>query len=150
MRSADHLEHSPAEVVERIGTSSTVAVALPGASLGLGEPWAPGRSLLDAGAIVAIASDWNPGSAPMGDLLTQAALFGAAQKLTTAETLAGISFRGACALGLSDRGRIALGQRADFVAFPCEDYREVLYAQGRLRPAAVWAQGQRVTSMETR
>src|SRR5690606_30698557 len=86
--SADHLEASTEAQVALLARSHTTAVVLPGASLGLGMPYAPARRLLDEGASLAIASDWNPGSAPMGDLLLQAAVMGAAQKLTMAETLA--------------------------------------------------------------
>ncbi|MDH3650682.1 MAG: imidazolonepropionase, partial [Saprospiraceae bacterium] len=64
--SVDHLEASTVEEINRLGNSSTVATVLPAASLGLGTNFAPARGLLDAGAILAIASDWNPGSAPMG------------------------------------------------------------------------------------
>ena len=116
-------------------------MALPGASIGLGCAFAPGRKLLDAGAALAIASDWNPGSAPMGDLLTLAAIYGAMEKLSPAEVLAGITVRAAKALGLSDRGVLATGQRADFVAFPTDDYREVLYFQGQMRACGVWKGG---------
>jgi imidazolonepropionase len=143
-RSADHLEASDAAAIDLLARSQTVAVALPGASLGLGMAFAPARRLLDAGAILAIASDWNPGSAPMGDLLTQAALLGAYEKLTTAETLAGITCRAAAALGLTDRGSLAPGQLADLVAFPAADCREILYQQGQLRPVRVWKRGRLV------
>ena len=78
-----------------------VAVALPGASLGLGMEFTPARRLLDAGASVAIATDWNPGSAPMGDLLVQTSLLGIYEKLTAAELIAGVTYRSAAALGFA-------------------------------------------------
>ena len=112
--------------------------------MGLGMPFAPGRALLDRGAALAIATDWNPGSAPMGDLLLQAAVFGANQRLTMAETLAAITVRAAAALGLHDRGTIEAGKRADFVAFQVDDEREILYQQGRLKPSFVWREGTRM------
>lgn len=133
-RSADHLEASTAEDIRRIAKSDTVAVVLPGASLGLGMPYAPARRLLDAGACVAIASDWNPGSAPMGDLLMQAAVMSAAEKLSTAEVFAGLTFRAAHALGIEV-------DPADMQAYPCKDYRDILYYQGRMKPAMVWKSG---------
>ncbi|RQP08463.1 MAG: imidazolonepropionase, partial [Chryseobacterium sp.] len=102
--SADHLEATDDADIRFIAESETVATALPGASLGLGEPFTPARKLLDAGAILAIASDWNPGSAPMGNLITQASVLATFQKLTTAEVLAGMTFRSAHALGMDDRG----------------------------------------------
>jgi imidazolonepropionase len=131
--SADHLEASGDEEIKLLASSNTVAVVLPGASLGLGMPYASARKLLDAGACLAIASDWNPGSAPMGDLLMQAAVMSAAEKLSTAEVLAGLTFRAARALKLTDRGTFAPGMRADMQAYPCGDYREILYNQGKLR-----------------
>lgn len=140
--SADHLEASGPREIAALAKSNVIATALPGATLGLGCGFAPARALLDAGACLAIASDYNPGSAPMGDLLTQAALLGAFEKLSHAEVLAGITFRAAAALGLSDRGTLAAGQRADLVVFPVPHYNEILYHQGQLRPSMVWKNGQ--------
>jgi imidazolonepropionase len=131
--SADHLEASRDNEIELLANSNTVAVTLPGASLGLGMQFAPARKLLDAGACLAIASDWNPGSAPMGDLLMQASVMSAAEKLSTAEVFAGLTFRAAKALNLNDRGTLALGTRADMQVYPTDDYREILYHQGKLR-----------------
>ncbi|BDD12017.1 imidazolonepropionase (plasmid) [Fulvitalea axinellae] len=136
--SADHLENSGSEEINALANSDTVAVALPGASLGLGMVYTPGRKLLDAGACLAIASDWNPGSAPMGHLLMQAAVFGAAEKLSTAEVLAALTCRASKALKLDDRGVLATGKLADFQAYPCADYREILYHQGMMAPSKVW------------
>jgi imidazolonepropionase len=136
--SADHLEASTDYEISMLAKSDTVAVTLPGASLGLGMHYAPARKLLDAGACVAIASDWNPGSAPMGDLLMQAAVMGAAEKLCAAEVFAALTFRAASALKLNDRGVLAAGKLADMQAYPCGDYREILYQQGKLKPDNVW------------
>lgn len=142
--SADHLETSGEVEINLVAKSEVVAVVLPGASLGLGMPFAPARKLLDAGACLAIATDWNPGSAPMGDLLLQAAVLGAAQKLSTAETFAGLTCRAARALALPDRGTVAAGSLSDFISFPTPDYREILYQQGKLKPNGVWKNGSRV------
>lgn len=140
-KSADHLEATADEDIEFLAQSETVAVALPGASVGLGEPFTPARKLLDAGAILAIASDWNPGSAPMGNLLTQASILATYQKLSTAEVLAGLTFRAAYALGLSDRGVLTEGMKADFVAYPTDNYQNILYKQGMLLPSQVFING---------
>lgn len=142
--SADHLEASGEKEISILAHSNTVAVCLPGASLGLGMQFAPARKLLDAGASVAIASDWNPGSAPMGDLLMQAAVQGAYEHLSLAETLAAITVRAAKALNLTDRGMISKGRLADIIAFPTHDYREILYRQGKLKPQSVWKKGVKV------
>ncbi|PVY37924.1 imidazolonepropionase [Pontibacter virosus] len=139
--SADHLEASGEEEIALMREAGVVATVLPGASLGLGMHYAPARKMLDGGLCLAIATDWNPGSAPMGDLLMQAALLGAAEKLTTAETLAGITVRAAKALNLSDRGTIVKGQLADLIAFPTDNYKEILYQQGKLKLGKVWKRG---------
>ncbi len=143
-KSADHLEATIDEDIEFLAKSETVATALPGASLGLGEKFTPARKLLDAGAIVAIASDWNPGSAPMGNLITQASVLAAFEKLTTAEVLAGITFRSAFALGLQDRGILAEGMKADFVTFRTNNFQNVLYNQGSLKSEHVYIDSSRI------
>ncbi|MEL7065689.1 MAG: amidohydrolase family protein, partial [Bacteroidota bacterium] len=140
--SADHLEASGPREIERLANSEVIAIALPGASLGLGCDFTPARKLLDADGALAIASDWNPGSGPMGDLLCQAAILGTYEKLSTAEVLAGITFRAAAALGMKDRGRLIKGNLADFNLFEGDDYREILYHQGRLKPARVYKRGE--------
>lgn len=133
--SADHLEFTDDESCELFGRSETVAVALPGASLGLGMQFTPCRKLLDNNACVAIATDWNPGSAPMGDLITQAAILGASEKLTIAETLAGITFRAARALRIEE-GILRKGDEAAFTVFETDDFRNIFYQQGQLKPSA--------------
>lgn len=145
--SADHLEASGKKEIMALAKSEVVATTLPGASLGLGIGYTPARALLDAGCCLAIASDWNPGSAPMGDLLTQASLLGIYEKLTMAETLAGITTRAAGALRLTDRGTMQSGQWADMVAFSTRDYRDILYNQGQMRPCCVWKAGQQQLSL---
>ncbi|WP_185288553.1 imidazolonepropionase [Chryseobacterium lactis] len=143
-KSADHLEATIDEDIDFLAQSDTVATALPGASLGLGEKFTPARKLLDAGAIVAIASDWNPGSAPMGNLITQASILATFQKLTTAEVLAGMTFRAAYALNLEDRGILETGKKADFVTFKTNNFQNVLYNQGSLKAEHVYIDGKQV------
>ncbi|MBN2656504.1 MAG: imidazolonepropionase [Spirochaetales bacterium] len=142
--SADHLENISEEDIDFLAASSTVAVALPGCSVGLGMKYAPARKLLDRGASVAISTDWNPGSAPMGDLLMQAALISAAEKLSSAETFAAVTFRAAAALDLKDRGFLKKNMLADFILFPTGDFREILYNQGKLKPSRLWKKGMEV------
>jgi len=143
-KSADHLEATIDEDIEFLAQSETVATALPGASLGLGEKFTPARKLLDAGAIVAIASDWNPGSAPMGNLITQASILATFEKLTTAEVLAGMTFRSAYALGLEDRGQLKPGLKADFVTYRTNNFQNVLYNQGSLKADRVYIDGAKI------
>lgn len=143
-KSADHLEATIDEDIDFLAQSDTVATALPGASLGLGEKFTPARKLLDAGAIVAIASDWNPGSAPMGNLITQASILAAFQKLTTAEVLAGMTYRAAYALNFEDRGKLEAGKKADFVTFKTNNFQNILYNQGSLQAEHVYIDGKLV------
>ena len=139
--SADHLEASGEREVEQLAKSDTIATALPGASMGLGVAFTPGRKILDAGGALSIASDWNPGSAPMGDLLMQACVLGSYEKLSNAEVLAGITYRAAAALGLTDRGRIVAGMKADLAIFDTTHYNEIFYHQGKLKPSMVFKSG---------
>lgn len=142
--SVDHLEASGPDEIEALGKSEVVASVLPGASLGLGIGFSPARKLLDAGACMAIASDWNPGSGPMGDLLTQAAILGAYENLTDGEVFAGLTYRGARALGLHDRGRLSKGLITDLCAFSASDFREILYHQGQLKASHLWKNGKMI------
>jgi len=142
--SADHLEVSDEEHLQLLKDNNVIAVVLPGASLGLGIGFAPARKMLDLGLSVAISSDWNPGSAPMGDLLTQAILLGVYEKLTIAETLAGITLRAADALKLDDRGKLAPNMLADFIGYKCDNYQEIIYNQGSLRPILVYRRGKQI------
>jgi imidazolonepropionase len=142
--SADHLEATSDEDIDFLAKSDTVAVALPGASIGLGEPFTPARKILDAGGMLAIASDWNPGSAPMGNLISQASILATFQKLSTAEVLAGITFRAAKALNLEDRGRLTPDMKADFIVFNTDNYQNLLYRQGELRPEMVFVDGEKI------
>jgi imidazolonepropionase len=139
--SIDHLEAADKQEIEILAKGNTIPVALPGASIGLSEPFASARKLLDAGTSLVIASDWNPGSAPMGDLLAQAAILGIYEKLSMAEVWAALTFRAAAALKLNDRGILKPGMKADFIAFKTNDYREILYRQGQLKPEKVWKNG---------
>ncbi len=139
--SADHLEAVSDEGIQYLKESNTVATVLPGASLGLGIPFAPARKLLDNNITVSISSDWNPGSAPHGDLMVQAALIGVYEKLTIAETLSAITNRAAKALNLTDRGELKEGFLADSAIYPVNDYREILYNQGTIQPSCIIKHG---------
>lgn len=143
-KSADHLEATIDEDIDFIAKSETVATALPGASLGLGEKFTPARKLLDAGAILAIASDWNPGSAPMGNLIAQASILATYEKLSTAEVLAGITFRAAHALSLNDIGKLEENFKANFVTFKTDNFQNILYNQGSLKIENLYINGNKI------
>ena len=140
-KSADHLEVLNDKEIKLLSNSSTSAVVLPGCSLGLGLPFAPARKILDSGCKLAIATDWNPGSAPMGDLLMQASILASNQKLNNAEIFSGLTYRSANALGLNDRGIIEPNRIADFIGFKLPDYREILYNQGKIKPSFICKRG---------
>ena len=139
--SVDHLEVITDQEIDYLSKSDTTGVVLPGCSLGLGIPFAPARKLLDNNCKVSIASDWNPGSAPMGDLLMQASLLGSTEKLSNAEVLAGITCRAANALSLEDRGSLENGKIADMIGFKTNDFRDILYNQGKLKPSFICKRG---------
>jgi imidazolonepropionase len=141
--SADHLETTTPVDISLLASSETIPVVLPGASMGLGMRFAPARRFLDNGTSLVIASDWNPGSAPMGRLLMQASVLGVFEKLSIAETLAALTFRAARVLKLNDRGILRPGMAADFIGFPCSDYREIIYNQGNMMPEMIWKMGKR-------
>lgn len=142
--SADHLEVTDDLQISKLSKSQVIPVALPGASLGIGCDFTPARKLLDAGCSLAIATDWNPGSAPMGDLIAQASILATYEKLSTAEVLAAVTYRAAQALGLHDRGCLREGMLADFTVYYMSDYQEILYHQGQMRPDEVWKNGKRL------
>ena len=139
--SVDHLEVITDQEINYLSKSDTTGVVLPGCSLGLGIPFAPVRKLLDNNCKVSIASDWNPGSAPMGDLLMQASLLGSTEKLSNAEVLAGITSRAANALSLEDRGSLENGKIADMIGFKTNNFRDILYNQGKLKPSFICKRG---------
>jgi imidazolonepropionase len=141
--SIDHLEVCTLEQCKLVGASKTVATILPGVSLHLGLPAAPGRALIDAGAAVAIATDLNPGSSP---LFSTAAAMGLAVRLnglTAPEALTASTSNAAAALGLMDSGRLEVGLCADFLVLESSDWRDLPYTMGQTMVNQIWIAGQR-------
>lgn len=118
--SVDHLERMGAEEIEVLRTSSTIATMLPGASFFSNLPYAPARQAINAGLAVALASDYNPGSSPSGDMRFVMSLGCIKMRLTPAEALSAITINGAAAMGLShELGSITVGKRASvFITEP--------------------------------
>lgn len=141
--SVDHLEASGPAQIAALAASDTVATVLPGVTLHLGLPAAPVRALVDAGAIVAVGTDLNPGSSPVFSTQMALALAIRLNKLTPAEALTACTVNAAHALGLSDRGSLSVGQRADFAVLHGADWREVAYTLGTSPVAEVWVRGQK-------
>ncbi len=128
--SVDHLEASGAPQIRAIAASATVATLLPGVSLHLGLPAAPGRALVDAGAIVAVGTDCNPGSSPLFSVQQAMALAVRVNGLVPSEALAAATVNAAAALGLDDCGALVPGSRADFVALDDTDWRVATWQLG--------------------
>jgi imidazolonepropionase len=127
-RSVDHLEATGAEGIAALAASDVTGVLLPASALFLSRPMPPARGLVDAGAAVALATDFNPGSAFCESLPLVISLAATQLKLSPAEALGACTVNGAHVLGRSDRlGRIAPGYAADVVLLEAPDWRYVAY-----------------------
>lgn len=130
--SCDHLEWLSDEGVRAMAAAGTVAVLLPGAFYFLRETQLPPiAALRQAGVPIALASDHNPGSSPGLSLLLMLNMGCTFFRLTPEEALRGVTVHAARALGLPDRGTLAAGQRADFVAWDLQHPNELAYWFGR-------------------
>jgi imidazolonepropionase len=133
--SADHLEKISPAGIAAMARAGVVAVSLPIASLYLNVAPLRARSLLEAGVAVAVATDFNPGSAPSYHLPLAMMLACTLQRMTPAEVLKGVTQIAAKAIGLADRlGSLEAGRRADFVVVDAESVEHWLY---HFRPNAV-------------
>jgi imidazolonepropionase len=127
-RSVDHLEATGSEGARALAASDVAAVVLPIAALFLARPMPPARELVDAGAIVALATDFNPGSAFSESLPAAMSLACTQMRLLPAEALSACTVNGAHVLGRADRiGRIASGYSADIVLLDAPDWRHLAY-----------------------
>jgi imidazolonepropionase len=130
-RSVDHLEATREDGVRALAASDVVGVLLPASALFLGRPMPPGRALVDAGAAVALATDFNPGSAFTESLPLVCSLAATQLKLAPAEALAAVTVNAAHVLGRADRlGRLAPGYRADIALLGAADWRYLAYHLG--------------------
>jgi imidazolonepropionase len=142
-RSVDHLEATGDRGVEALAGSDVAAVLLPVAALTLGRPMPPGRALVDAGAAVALATDFNPGSAFCESLPVACALACTQLHLGPAEALAACTVNAAHVLGrAASRGRIAPGFSADVVLLAAPDWRYLAYHLGHDHVALVLEGGE--------
>lgn len=129
--SADHLEYLGADGIAAMAKAGTVAVLLPGAFYTLRETkYPPVQALRDAGVPIALATDCNPGTSPLTSLLLTMNMGATLFRLTPAECLRGVTRNAARALGLSDRGVIAAGARADLAVWDVEHPAELSYRIG--------------------
>ncbi|GAA5512833.1 imidazolonepropionase [Deinococcus carri] len=146
--SVDHLEASGEAQIAALAASDTVATVLPGVTLHLGLPAAPGRRLVDAGACVAVGTDLNPGSSPLFSVQLALALAVRVNGLTPAEALTAGTVNAAHALGLRDRGALVAGQRADFLALHSPDWRELAYTLGTSPIRDVFVGGRNIQNIK--
>jgi imidazolonepropionase len=130
--SADHLVKTPPEDIQALAASPTVAVALPCTPFGLAQPeYTPARAILEAGGLLALATDLNPGTAWCESMPFVIALACRYLKLTPAEAIAAATINAAAAIGAADRlGSLEPGKQADLIVLDVPDYRYLGYRFG--------------------
>jgi len=127
--SLDHLDHLDDGDISLLAGSNTIATLVPGANyfLGIGQ-YPAARKLIDGGAAVALATDYNPGSSPTANMPFVLSLACTQMKMSTEEAISAATINGAWALGLQERkGSIEPGKDADLAIFDVADYREIAY-----------------------
>ncbi len=131
--SADHLDFSGADAINRLADSDTVAVPLPAVNFNLGlDYYADARAMIDSGAVVALSTDLNPGSAPCYSMPLVMAIACRFQKLLPSEALNASTLNAAHAVGLSERlGSVEVGKQADLLILKEADYRHIAYFFGQ-------------------
>jgi imidazolonepropionase len=141
--SVDHLDVTPEAELRILAGSDTVGVALPAVNFNLGAThFANARTLIDAGGILALATDINPGSAPTPSMPMVMAIATRYQKLLPAEALNASTLNAAYAIGLGERvGSLETGKQADFLVLDTPDYRAMIYEFGANLVEKVFVQG---------
>jgi len=130
--SAEHLEVVNSADVEKLASSDTVAVALPGVSFFLGYQFAPARKLIDKDAILALSTDYNPGSSHIANLNFIMSLAALKMKMSIEETISAVTINAAKALNRNHKtGSIEIGKKADFAIFDTNDYADIVYEVGK-------------------
>jgi imidazolonepropionase len=130
-RSVDHLEATGGDGIAALAASDVTGVLLPASALFLARPMPPGRALVDAGAAVALATDFNPGSAFCESLPLVCSLATTQMQLSPEEALAACTVNAAHVLARSERkGRLAVGYDADLVLLDADDWRHLAYHLG--------------------
>ena len=130
--SVDHLEVAAENDIPRLAESETVAVLLPGVSFFLDYDFAPARDLIDSGAIVALATDYNPGSSNISNLHFILSLASLKMKMSIEETISAVTINAAKAMDLQENiGSLEIGKKADFAVFDIPEYSEISYNIGQ-------------------
>lgn len=144
-RSADHLNNVSGEGVRALGSAETVAVLLPASTFFIRATPPSARALIDAGAAVALASDFNPGTSPVLSMPEVVAFACTLYGLSPHEALSAATVNPAWVLGLSDRlGMLAAGMRADFLVLEGDAFRQVPYRPGHDPVLHTYVGGKRV------
>jgi imidazolonepropionase len=130
--SVDHLEVIKNEDIPKLSKSDTVAVLLPGVSFFLNHTYAPARKLIEQNAIVALATDFNPGSSHISSLSLIMSIAALKMEMTIEETISAVTINSAKALCREKSiGSIEIGKKADFAVFNTSDYSDIVYSIGR-------------------
>ncbi len=140
--SADHCTYLSRSDVEALASSDTVATLLPGAEFSTASPYADARGLLDAGAIVALASDCNPGTSYTTNMPWCIALAAREMGMTVDEAVWAATLGGARALRRPDVGHLGIGARADLVVLDAPSHVYLAYRPGVPLVAGVWCRGE--------
>jgi imidazolonepropionase len=127
--SADHLDKVLSADLRALAQSDVIATLLPGANFHLGlKAYPPARKLIEAGAIVALATDFNPGTSPTLNMQFILSVACSAMRMTPAEAISAATINAACALHRADRlGSLEPGKQADLIVMDLSDYREIPY-----------------------
>ena len=130
--SVDHLEVLKEIDIAKLAKSDTVATLLPGVSFFLNYGYAPARNLIDKGAIVALATDYNPGSSHIANMSFIMSLACLKMKMTIEESISAVTINAAKALNKNiETGSIETGKKADFAVFDTEEYSDIVYQIGK-------------------
>ncbi|HNW89431.1 MAG TPA: imidazolonepropionase [Bacteroidales bacterium] len=130
--SVDHLEYTGDDEINSLLNTETMPTLLPGAAFFLGMPYAPARKMINAGLPLALASDFNPGSSPSGNMQLILSMGCVKYKMLPEEAINAVTINGAYAMGVSDElGSIAVGKKANvFITKPIPSVEYLPYAYG--------------------
>lgn len=139
--SADHLLCISEQGIHEMAASHTVGTLLPGTAYNLRLPYAPAKTMINAGMTIALATDCNPGSCLCENMQMMISLACTNMRMTVEETLAASTINGAAALGLSQKGQLNQGKDADMIVLSTEEYENIAYHFGINHVEQVWIKG---------
>lgn len=142
--SVDHLEIMKPEDIEALKNTETMPVALPSCSYFLSIPYTPARAMIEAGLPLALATDYNPGSTPSGNMNFVVATACIKMKMTPEESINAATINGAYAMGISEtHGSITIGKKANLILTkPIPSFYQLPYAFGSNLIETVWIEGE--------